>query len=345
MSHHLDSPIARQDPRLDITDFYLFRGETGTVFVLNACHSLAGATTPGFHPEGKYEFKVDLDGDAAEELTYRLTFGHRDTAGTQAVQLWRLTGAEAADHSAAGELVLEGRTGDEVTGAGGVRLWAGNAGDPFWIDPDVLHAVGHAFQDGTRVELRDWTPDQAQNLFAGQTVYAIVLEVPDAQLTSTAPGGRIGAWSVASLATDAGGWRPVNRAGLPMIHPLFAQYNEDLGNQLNTGGPRADYQAYGPLVIKEISSVVAAYGTAADPAAYAEAVARRLFPNMLPYAVGTAASFGFAGFNGRSLTDNAPDVMFSLTANTPLTVSIGAESVKPQPRPGFPYVPEGDRDR
>jgi hypothetical protein len=35
MSHHLDSPIARQDIRLDITDLYVFRGETGTVFVIN----------------------------------------------------------------------------------------------------------------------------------------------------------------------------------------------------------------------------------------------------------------------------------------------------------------------
>ncbi len=31
MSHHLDSPIARQDPRLDVTDLYVFRGERGTV--------------------------------------------------------------------------------------------------------------------------------------------------------------------------------------------------------------------------------------------------------------------------------------------------------------------------
>jgi len=42
MSHHLDSPIARQDIRLDITDLYVFRGETGTVFVINVCHSIFG---------------------------------------------------------------------------------------------------------------------------------------------------------------------------------------------------------------------------------------------------------------------------------------------------------------
>jgi hypothetical protein len=53
MSHHLDSPIARQDIRLDITDLYLFRGETGTVFTSNVCHSIFGAIpVPGYHPEG-----------------------------------------------------------------------------------------------------------------------------------------------------------------------------------------------------------------------------------------------------------------------------------------------------
>ena len=83
MSHHLDSPIARQDIRLDITDLYLFRGQTGTAFVINVCHSIFGPIpVPGFHPEGMYEFKVDLNGDAVEDLTYRITFSERD-------QIWK----------------------------------------------------------------------------------------------------------------------------------------------------------------------------------------------------------------------------------------------------------------
>jgi hypothetical protein len=58
MSHHLDSPIARQDIRLDITDLYVFPGETGTVFVIDLCHSIFGPIpAPGYHPEGMYEFK------------------------------------------------------------------------------------------------------------------------------------------------------------------------------------------------------------------------------------------------------------------------------------------------
>jgi len=54
---------------------------------------------------------------------------------------------------------------------------------------------------------------------------------------------------------------------------------------------------------------------------------------------GTPAVFGFAEWNGRSLTDNAPDVMFSIAANTPIRLGIGRESVTSKPSTKFPYVP------
>jgi hypothetical protein len=40
-------------------------------------------------------------------------------------------------------------------------------------------------------------------------------------------------------------------------------------------------------------------------------VARELFPDVLPYVIGTPASYGFATRNGRTLADNAPEVMLS----------------------------------
>jgi hypothetical protein len=72
--------------------------------------------------------------------------------------------------------------------------------------------------------------------------------------------------------------------------------------------------------------VVAAYGTADDPAAYAEAIAHRLFPNILTYDLGTPAVFGFGEWNVRSLIDNVSDVMF-LIAATPVRRAIGREPV------------------
>ena len=267
MSHHLDSPIARQDIRLDITDLYVFRGETGTVFVINVCHSIFGPIpAPGYHPEGMYEFKVDLNGDAVEDITYRLTFDERDKQGNQRYVVRCIRGAEAVDPHAPGTVVAQGTTGETVTTASGLRVWAGKAGDPFWIEPDVLHAVGHAFQDGTVVNLAGWDPSRAKNLFAGHTVYSIVLEVPDGELLAGAGDKRrIGVWAVSTLATDAGGWRSINRVGLPMIHPLFTQYNEDLGNRLNAGRPADDFATYGEAVTKAIAGVVSANGTAEDP--------------------------------------------------------------------------------
>jgi hypothetical protein len=125
MSHHLDSPIARQDIRLDITDLYVFRGQTGTVFAINVCHSIFGPIpAPGYHPEGMYDFKIDLNGDALEDLAYRFTFSERDAQGKQKYTVRRLTGADAADPQAAGTVVAQGTTDESVTTPSGLRVWA-----------------------------------------------------------------------------------------------------------------------------------------------------------------------------------------------------------------------------
>ncbi len=132
MSHHLDSPIARQDIRLDITDLYLFRGEVGTVFAINVCHSIAGPVpNPGFHPEGMYEFKIDLNGDAVEEVTYRVKFDERDADGRQQMTLYRIDGVQATDPHAPGAPLLKGKSEETAVAPGGPRIWAGRAGDPF----------------------------------------------------------------------------------------------------------------------------------------------------------------------------------------------------------------------
>jgi hypothetical protein len=123
-----------------------------------------------------------------------------------------------------------------------------------------------------------------------------------------------------------------------MMPPLFAQYDEDLRDRLNAGRPADNFKTYGETVAKKISGAVTGNGTTEDPKGYAEKVAHRIFPNMLPYTVGTEAVFGFADWNGRSLTDNAPDIMFSFALNTPVRLGIGKESVTSKPTKAFPYV-------
>ncbi|MFD9127029.1 DUF4331 family protein [Kitasatospora sp. NPDC059571] len=340
MSHHLDSPEARSDPRLNIADLYVFSGETGTVFVISVSPSLAGEDAPqGFHPQGRYEFRVDGDGDLVPELTYRVAFGEAAPDGVQSVEVRSLTGARAVDAAAEGTVVLTGTTGSAASGEGGVRLWAGRAHDPFYLDATVLGAVGNGFAQGTAVDLSGWDRTKAANEpFRDDEVHALVLEVPDEHLRAVAADGRIRVWALASLATDAGGWHPVNRVGVPMIQPIFAQHDDDLAAELNTGEPANDLDRFGGRIAGAAAAVVAAHGTAEDPGAYGRTVAERIFPNVLPYTLGTPAVFGFAGWNGRSLTDNVCDVMFSLATNTALTAGLTKDSVPHPPTGTFPYV-------
>jgi Domain of unknown function (DUF4331) len=334
MSHHLDSPAARQDPRLDLTDSFVFKGERGTVFVMNVNTSLAEAT-PGFHPEARYEFKVHLDDSAVENLTYRFVFDERDQNGHQRWSAFRSAGPDARNDSSRGELLLEGTTGTTTSNSEQVRVWAGRALDPFYLDLAQLAAVGSAVRSGTTISYGEWAPAEARNTFDGSNIFTIVLEIPftDHELLE---GRRIATWSTTKLATDAGGWHPINRAGLPMMWPIFRPDDSEIADHANLTRPEDDRTNYLEVFTEQISGVTAALGTTNSPAACATEVATKILPDLLPYVVGTDAEFGFAGINGRFLSDNAPEVMFSLVTNS--AISTGLTPAASAIAAGFPYV-------
>jgi Domain of unknown function (DUF4331) len=337
MSHHLDTPLAAQNGQLYIDDLYVFPGEGSTVFVLDVNSNITGVyAQPGFHPEARYEFKVHFGGADFEALTYRVAFGEAGADGSQSLRLYTLAGAGAREDSAAGELVLEGRTG-QAASAGGIRIWAGRTQDSFYIDLSLLSIVNGAIAKGTAVDLSQWRPDKAKNSFAGTSVESIVLEVShrDPQLR---PGARTGVWAATKLATDAGGWRQVNRAGHPMMWPIFWPDDTRFDNPANTRHPSEDVAAEGGHLAGHVAAVVAATGTVDDAEAYGQAVARELLPDVLPYEVGTAATFGFAGRNGRTIADNAPEAMMSLVTGTAIPAGLHPAVAKNQRSGTFPYV-------
>src|SRR6185437_10314084 len=186
----------------------------------------------------------------------------------------------------------------------------------------------------------DWTAGEAASSFSGSEICAIVLEIPrtDAQLSA---GRDIGVWGVAKLATDAGGWRAVNRAAIPMVWPLFraigdaddsAEYARD-----TAGEPAGDRDRDEVRVSGMVAAAARITGTA-NPDAYGTLVARRLLPDLLPYRVGTAAAFSFAGFNGRSLADNAPEVMYGLVTNGAFPTRLRSSDAAETRQDEFPYV-------
>ncbi|MDI2125020.1 DUF4331 family protein [Yinghuangia seranimata] len=342
MSHHLDSELARQDPRLDISDVYLFRGATGTVFVMNV-DPLSGRH--GFHPEGMYEFKVDLDGDAVEDITFRFTFDAVEAAddtdapaGHDHPQRWSLRvlrGPEATDRDAAGAELLRGVTDAvSVSADGGIRAWAGPAGDAFWIEGTVVTAVSTALAEGTSPDLAGFDPDRAENLFQGTDVGAIVLEVADDVLAADT----IGFWGVSVLATDAGGWRQINRCATPLINTLFVLEDAERGIDFNATRPTEDRVLYGPSIMRDTAAALAAMGSTVDASAHAERVRDLLLPDVLRYEIGTEASFTPERRNGRTFACCTPEAMFEIVLGTRLPLGLTASSAA-VPRAEFPYVP------
>jgi hypothetical protein len=338
VSHHLDSPLSRQDSRLNLTDQFVFRGENGTALIMDMNSSAAGPDAkPGFHPEARYEFKVHLDGAPVESLTYRITFDESDGDGEQAVQIHALTGSAAADDGATGDLLAEGRTNMPISGAGGVRLWAGKVADPFYVDLTQLATIENAVKNGTKIDSGDWRPEAAKSSFTDGTVHSIVLEIPDDD-PNLGAGLSIGTWVTSQLATDSGGWQQINREGQPMMWPIFRQLDDEWATDANTRHPDSDPKDEGTHVAHLIEGVVAANGTCDDPAAYGRAVALRLLPDLMPYRTGTPASYGFLGFNGRALADNAPEAMFSLVMNAAITTGLTPEQFSNTRSDRFPYV-------
>jgi hypothetical protein len=63
-----------------------------------------------------------------------------------------------------------------------------------------------------------------------------------------------------------------------------------------------------------------------------------LLPDLLPYVIGTPATYGFAVRNGRPLADNAPEVMLSLVTGTAIPSGLKPAATGHLRTAGFPYV-------
>jgi hypothetical protein len=337
MSHHLDTPLARQNGQLYIDDLYVFGGDRSTVFIMDVNSTITGRDVqPGFHHEARYEFKVHFDRAEFEALTYRVSFGDVGPDGRQTLQLHALTDCDAREDSASGALVLQGRTAETARGPN-TRLWSGRTVDAFYIDLSLLGLVNSAVRKGTALDLSSWHPQGAKNSFAGTTVETIVLEVSH-QHPQLRPGAHIGVWCATKLATDSGGWRQINRGGHPMMWPIFWPDDVRFTNPQNTRHPSEDFQALGKPIGDLIAAAVAASGTSGDPQGYGQTVARELFPDVLPYEVGTPAIYSFTGRNGRTLADNAPEEMLSLVVATAVPSGLRPSIAEHLRTSKFPYV-------
>jgi hypothetical protein len=344
MSHHFDTRLAKEDPSLNLCDFYLFDGAPETTVMAMTVNPDLGLSAPDtLHPEGLYAFRFDLNADAREEVTFRFRFAQpRHAAGDdhthlQSYQVRRATGDDAV-RGDSGELLFEGETGT-VASASGIRAWVGIAPELFAANADALHAYLTAFFQDHRYNGDAF--QHHQNFFARRNITAIVLEVPNHLIGQ----GKVHAWATISLYGHAPETQ-VSRWGLPLITHIFLKDPASLGlspsldlkEEFNTSTPSEDVVRFAPAIAAFAEKMTVYAGSAPNPAEYGKQLAARLCPTTLPYEIGTPAVFDVSGFNGRTLADDAMDVILTLSANQPL--ADGAVPDATRIRPGFPYYGE-----
>ena len=335
MSHHFDTDQAKSDPRLNICDLYIFKGGGGerTVLAMTCCAD-AGISSPDtFHPEGIYAFRIDLNGDSKEELAFKFRFGEAQHAAgdehrhVQPVQVLSAGATELPELQ--GVAIAKGMTG-EVLEDGDVKAFAGMAPELWAADAIAFFTMLSNLFDKNKFDPAAF--EHKQNLFHTRNVMVMVLEVPNHLIGA----GDINVWATVSLFGHAAEVQ-VARWGLPLITHLFLANpsTPELPAEFHASPPANDAERFGPAIAKLTARLAGYAGNTADPEKYGQDLADRLCPTMLPYSIGTQASFEVARFNGRPLTADAYDVMVSLATNR--AVADGAAPAADRVISEFPY--------
>jgi hypothetical protein len=349
MSHHTDQP----NPHLDISDVYCFRGTAGVVLVINV--SPLKFPAAGFDSEALYEFKLDTDGDNVENIAWRVTFPV-DGAGVQGLKVEQVTGRAARDRDATGRVITpEGAKPEQIiTCTDGIKVFAGERGDPFFVDARLVVETRRALKTHT-APVYDWfTPETAVNTFGGSNVSAIVLEIPTAVIETD----RIGFWGNTAV-KENGVWHQFQHAAGPLVGFLYdfpggeaaADFNASHPADHLAGRPRNPHnppqRGFWKQILDDTAAVVEAMGTYDDgdnakatPAEYGAYVADTLLPDVLRYRVGTTAEWGPRAQNGKGLTESAPESMFELVLNRHLEIGLDPSDATGTLLDHFPYLSE-----
>ena len=335
MSHHFDTPTGRDDPRLNLCDFYLFAGSAaGTSAMVMTVNPAANAHTAApFRDEAVYAFRFDTDGDRCEDVSFKARFGAivhvaSNPTNVDHAQRFELRRANHAPDGLEGDLLVSGHTNEIASCKDGVRAFAGVVNDPFAGDAAALEAFTAAFAQGR------YKPDVFRNrvnFFHDRTIAAIVLEVPNRLIANAT---RVNAWTTVSLYGHAPE-QQVARWGLPLLTHLYLGRG-DLRERFNRSRPSDDDSQFMSSIMSIVSKHAAMAGTTDNPEAYGRRVAGLFGSLTLPYELGTVASFDYTGFNGRSLRDNVMNNMLSLLTNSPLGTGIAPDPARFTPT--FPYL-------
>ncbi len=318
-SHHFESKLAQQHPEFDLTDLYIFpserKGFTTLMMDINPTTTKGGAK---FGDNGIYSFHVASNNDLEQGVT--ITAYYKDNTFSFGLA----NGANLAVGTV-GEKVGTAKVGEIKEFKNGLKVWSGAARDPFVGNSAGIIQFNKSLNEGT-LDLNAFSG--GVDLFAGLNTSVIVVEMPNHMLPK----------EVYVYATTAmyniDKWEQVNRIANPlMTHLLLVQNSMEIAEHIGHRPDRDFSRAY--EVAGRVLRAVSLDGKIKNPVKYADNVAKKFLPDVIPYVIGTKAEYSFDNINGRKPNDDAMDAVLSIFLGR--QVSDNANSFDRHPKK-FPYV-------
>jgi hypothetical protein len=332
---HLDAPGLTPPPGgdgigTDLTDIYAFQSPADaskSVLIMNVngltTADLAnppgpdrpfGSKVPLVHgnPNVSYNFRVDTNGDAKQDVGIQIRFGKRAADGSQHMDV-KILGPGGEDITFPGRSTGFGQDPVVNDGPLGIKAFAGRRDDPFFFDLvgflNILDIGGRSF-----VGCGGPTSHPENDTFKGQNVSSIVLELPSTLLEG---GGdsNVGVWATTNV-----GDKQIDRMGRPAINTVFIPNNPlppdrvsdgkpSKKTTFNHGDPSTDVANWTGEVVDTLEQ-----GFGRTPAD-ANALASFLLPDILTVDVSSSAGFP----NGRQPADDVIDTELNLLSNGAIT--------------------------
>ncbi|MBM4189057.1 MAG: DUF4331 domain-containing protein [Gemmatimonadetes bacterium] len=195
---HRDTTLLTNNPGVDINDVYAFvspSNPANVVLAMTVSPFVAPAEngTRFFEPDALYQFKIDTNADAVEDLVIQAV-PTKVVAGRQDLLIYgpakpERTGSTNRLIKRKADFRVRVSENAEVRSRlfGGIRVFAGLRDDPFFFDLTQFRAVVSGQASGFR--------NPGIDTFAGFNTLSIVVELPAASL---GPKERLGVWATTS---------------------------------------------------------------------------------------------------------------------------------------------------
>jgi LPXTG-motif cell wall-anchored protein len=324
--HHFETDLAKQYPKMDLTDLFVFESNVPnkTVFLLDA-NPKSQKDSSNFASNGIYKFHIGSNKAFTEGQTFSFTF--KDNK----VQFY-WDGKPENELGKTGTLIAEGAINRILELNNGIKIWTGTTQDNFQGNAVGSELFKHKMLDEGIYDLSTYDIGEKGNYFGIGKTAVIAFEVPNELLSEN-----IFYYASTSLEEEPNHWHQVNHIANVLFPHYYMGYDDKLRSKYGSQGAVVDEEVK-QSIIKNLTHYVTIAKIQKDPKAYVEKLMERIYPDIVPYQVGTKASYAIDKFNGRPLHEDAMNVTIGLLVGSPTPLD-DQVSVKPERyQANFPFT-------